>query len=229
MRLPLVGSASGPSGRQHNAPSGRRVRRPRRGLTVGRLLLYVLVLAAGILGARWYAARGAGAADAPATSGAPPAPAGAETGAPAAQAAAAASDPLAGFQVRNLQGQLVPLVTPGKPTVVMVNSRTCGWCKRALKDIGELANGRPVPNLTVLTLEGADEGVPMLAKERITGATLVGPAGSADKVLVTFRYPGTPTFIALDRAGKVVATMPGYPIRPVMEQWFAVMVGDAQP
>ena len=41
-------------------------------------------------------------------------------------------------------------------------------------------------------------------------------------------YPGTPTFVAVDRNGRVVATIPGYPMREVLKQWYAVMVGDQE-
>lgn len=138
-----------------------------------------------------------------------------------------AAQAIGAFTVRNQQGKVVPLVTPGEPSIVMVSSVTCSWCKRALKDLGELSAGRPLPRLKLLTLEGAAEGAPMLAKEKIVGAQLIGPAGSTDQVLLTFRYPGTPTFVAIDREGRVVATMPGYPMREVMKTWYAVMVGDA--
>ena len=132
------------------------------------------------------------------------------------------------FRVRNLAGKVVPLITKGEPVILMISSRTCSWCKRALKDLGELSAGRPLPRLKMLTLEGAADGIPMLAKENIVGAQLVGPFGSSDQVLLTFRYRGTPTFIAIDRNGRVVQTMPGYPMREVMKQWYAVMVGDAE-
>lgn len=135
---------------------------------------------------------------------------------------------LGSLAVRGLDGERVPLVTPGQPLIVMVSSETCGWCKRALKDLGELSAGRPLTRLTVITLEGAAEGAPMLAREGITGARLVGPAGGADQVLFTFRFPGTPTFVAIDRNGRVVKTLPGYPIREEMRHWFAVMVGDQE-
>lgn len=140
---------------------------------------------------------------------------------------ATAEEAIGAFKVRDLDGNVIPIVTAGEPSIVMVNSTTCGWCKRALRDIGELANGRPVPRLKVLTLEGAKFGIPMLSQENIVGAQLIGPAGNSDQVLLTFRYPGTPTFVAIDRDGRVARTMPGYPIREEMKHWFAVMVGDA--
>jgi len=146
----------------------------------------------------------------------------------APQTAPTAGQSVGTFNVRDLKGRLVPLVTKGEPAIVMVSSVSCSWCKRALKDLGEMSAGRPLPRLKLLTLEGAPEGVAMLAKEHISGAQLIGPAGSSDQVLLTFRYPGTPTFVAIDRNGRVVKTMPGYPIRAEMEHWFAVMVGDAE-
>ena len=144
----------------------------------------------------------------------------------APQQAPTAEQALGAFRVRNLAGKSEPLVTKGQPVILMVSSRTCTWCKRALKDLGELSAGRPLPRLKVITLEGAAEGVAMLAKEGITGAQLVGPVGGADQVLLTFRYPGTPTFVAIDRNGRVVKTLPGYPVREEMKHWYAVMVGD---
>ena len=146
----------------------------------------------------------------------------------APEAQPTAEQAIGAFRVRNLAGKVVPLITKGEPVIVMISSRTCSWCKRALKDLGELSAGRPLPRLKMLTLEGAADGVPMLAKEHSVGAQLVGPFGSSDQVLLTFRYRGTPTFIAIDRNGRVVQTMPGYPMREVMKQWYAVMVGDAE-
>ena len=130
------------------------------------------------------------------------------------------------FKVTALNGKVIPLHLKGEPAILMISSRTCSWCKRALKDLGVMAAGRPLPRLKLLTLEGAGEGVAMLAKEQLTGAQLIGPAGSSDQVLLTFRYPGTPTFVAIDRNGRVVRTLPGYPIPEEMKHWFAVMVGD---
>lgn len=135
-------------------------------------------------------------------------------------------DALGTVKVKDLQGNTVPLLTPDQPAIIMINSRTCPWCKKSLKDIGTLSQGRPLPRLTVLTLEGAAEGVPMLAQEKITGAHLVGPVGSAEQVVLTFRSAGTPTFIAVDRNGRVVQTMPGYPIFEEMKHWHAVMLGE---
>ena len=93
---------------------------------------------------------------------------------------------------RTPSGKIVPLVTKGEPAILMISSVTCSWCKRAFKDLGELSAGRPLPRLKLLTLEGAAEGAPMLAKEHITGAQLIGPSRSGDQVLLTFRYPRHP-------------------------------------
>lgn len=146
----------------------------------------------------------------------------------APQQAPTAEQAIGAFKVLDVNGQVIPLITKGQPAIIMVSSVTCSWCKRALKDLGELSAGRPLPRLKFLTLEGAADGAPMLAREHITGAQLIGPSGSSDQVLLTFRYPGTPTFVAVDRNGRVVATIPGYPMREVMKQWYAVMVGDQE-
>lgn len=139
-----------------------------------------------------------------------------------------ASQAMGAYQVRTVNNALTTLAVPGKPTIVMVSSRTCGWCNRALADLGEFSDGRPLPNLTLLTLEGATEGQPMVDHWKVFGARLVGPSGSSDQVLLTFRYPGTPTFVAIDRNGRVVRTMPGYPSRAEMRRWYAVMAGDQE-
>lgn len=131
------------------------------------------------------------------------------------------------FRVRDTSGAVIPLVTKGEPTILMISSVTCGWCKQSLKDLGEIAAGRPLPRLKLLTLEGAAGGAEMLARENITGAHLIGPSGSRDQVMLTFRYPGTPTFVAIDSSGRVVATRPGYPPPSVMKRLYAVMAGDA--
>jgi hypothetical protein len=144
----------------------------------------------------------------------------------APQTAPKAAQAIGTSRVKDLNGKLVPVVPAGMPAVIMISSRTCSWCKRTLKDLGEMSAGRPLPRLVLLTLEGAAEGVPMLAKEAITGARLVGPATSAEEVLLTFRYPGTPTLIEVDRNGRVVYTIPGYPIRDELRKLWSIMVGD---
>ncbi|MEN9508607.1 MAG: hypothetical protein RLZZ621_1170 [Gemmatimonadota bacterium] len=129
--------------------------------------------------------------------------------------------------VRDLRGRDVALARRGEPRIIMLNSRSCPWCRKALADIGRIAEGRKASRLTVLTLEGAAEGAPMLAKEQIAGAQLVGPRDESAQIRLTFRYPGTPTFLAVDRNGRVMRTLPGYPIPEEMKRWVAVMVGDS--
>lgn len=141
--------------------------------------------------------------------------------------AALAQQQLGVSTVRDLKGRTVPLLADKAPVIIMVNSRTCPWCKKSLRDIGQIAAGQPLPRLTVLTLEGAAYGKPMLESENIVGARLVGPAGSAADLQATLRQAGTPVFIAVDSTGRVLATMPGYPIYEEMKRWVAVMSGAA--
>lgn len=133
---------------------------------------------------------------------------------------------LGAFPVRNTNGETVPIVTPGEPAIVMINSRTCGYCKAALRDLGAYANGRPVPRLRLLTLEGAADGLPMLAENNISGAIAIGPATSQTSVLITFRYRGTPTFVAVGADGTIQGTMAGYPGPDQLIPWFDVMLGE---
>lgn len=135
-------------------------------------------------------------------------------------------DAIGHFEVRDTSGQAVPLVTKGEPAIIMVSSRSCAWCRQTLADLRKLSNGRPLVHLKFLTLEGASEGTEMIRHEGLSGVQLIGPVGGADQVQLTFRYPGTPTFLAVDRNGRVVETMPGYPLGDVLKRWYSVMVGD---
>lgn len=202
-----------------------RTRLRRGAVSIGSMAIAMTVIGGGVLAARGIAAvAGANATAASNLSGHSDIVSGTDT---APEKAPTAEQAIGALKVRDVQGRVIALVTKGQPAIIMVSSVTCPWCKRALKDLGELSAGRPLPRLKFLTLEGAADGAPMLAKEHITGAELIGPSGSSDQVLLTFRYPGTPTFVAIDRNGRVVATMPGYPMREVMKSWYAVMVGDA--
>ena len=130
------------------------------------------------------------------------------------------------FPVRDLNGTTVPIVNDGEPAIVMINSRTCGYCKIALRDLGEYANGRSASRLRMLTLEGAPEGLPMLQAANVRGAVPLGPATSQSQVLLTFRYRGTPTFVAVDGEGRIRGTMAGYPGPERLATWFDVMLGE---
>ncbi len=131
-------------------------------------------------------------------------------------------------RVLNEMGQSVDIATKGEPAIVMISSVSCSWCKRALGDLRELSAGRPLPRLKLLTLEGAADGAPMIQREQLRGVQLIGPENNSARVRLTFRYQGTPTFLAIDREGRVVQVMPGYPMREVLKLWYTVMVGDAE-
>ena len=194
-------------------------RAPRGSISVGTLSLVLVALACTVLVAKRATAEkdvGNLLADHGVVAGTDTAPSTAPT----------AEQALGSIKVMALNGKVVPLHIKGEPAILMISSRTCPWCKRALKDLGVMAAGRPLPRLKLLTLEGAGEGVPMLAQEQLTGAQLIGPAGGADQQRLAARYPGTPTFVAIDRNGRVVRTLPGYPIAEELKHWFAVMVGD---
>lgn len=134
---------------------------------------------------------------------------------------------LGAFPVRDANGATVPIVTNGEPAIVMISSRTCGYCRLALRDLGTYANGRAASRLRLLTLEGAGDGVPMLQAAGVSGARPIGPATSQSHVLLTFRYRGTPTFVAVDANGRIRGTMPGYPGPERLASWFDVMIGTA--
>jgi hypothetical protein len=161
------------------------------------------------LGSRQDEARGGGAGD--------------------ARAATARFGPGAGvatLSVRTTDGRITPLSAIGAPAVVMVVSETCGVCKEALADFGRARAGRPLPRLWLVTVEGADTGVPMTRAAGVAGAVHAGPVAPAAAALFNLQIAGTPTFVALDAAGRVMRVLPGYPGGEAMAPWLRVMAGE---
>ena len=128
--------------------------------------------------------------------------------------------------VRDSANARVPLAPKGVPAILMVNSKTCAFCRMALKDIGALQGRDGVPRLRVVTLEGAAAGQAMLDTFGVRGAFSAGPDGESDQVLLTFRIPGTPVFARTDSGGRIVETVPGYPGPEVLARWLPVMRGQ---
>ena len=134
---------------------------------------------------------------------------------------------VAGLRVRAAGGAVVPFAPPaGEAAVLMVSSVTCEYCDRALRDAARLAGGRPLPGLRVLTLEGTAGGARMLARTGVRGAWLAEPMGNTDRVLLTFRVPGTPVFAVVDDAGRVTRVVPGYPGSAGVEAMLGAMLGN---
>ena len=131
--------------------------------------------------------------------------------------------------VRDSAGMRVPLAPKGREAILMVNSRTCSFCRQSLQAIAALQGRDGVPMLRVVTLEGADVGRVMLAALGVRGAFSAGPDGESDQVLLTFRIPGTPVFARADRDGRIVETVPGYPGPAVLARWLPVMRGQPSP
>lgn len=140
--------------------------------------------------------------------------------------AAAATGSLRGYDVRLADGSVVPLAPPGEATVVMVSSLTCGYCASAMRDFARLAEGRPLPRLRIVTLEGAADGARMIAQHGLAGTWHAGPADGSGELLLTFQFPGTPTFLLVDEGGAVRAALPGYPGAAAIDPWFRVMTGE---
>lgn len=134
---------------------------------------------------------------------------------------------LAGYRVTLASGDTVKLA-PGEPAVVMVSSVTCAFCEEAMGDFSRMAAGRPLPRLRVVTLEGAARGEPMLARHGLAAVWHAGPLDGAGQTLLTFQFPGTPTFLLLDAAGDVRAALPGYPGVEAIGPWFRVMLGERE-
>ena len=136
-----------------------------------------------------------------------------------------ARDAVTNLTVRDSVGGRVPLAPSGKASILMVNSRTCAFCRQSLMAIAALQGRDGVPMLRVITLEGADVGRAMLASLGVHGAFNAGPDGESDQVLLTFRIPGTPVFARTDDRGRIVETVPGYPGPEVLARWLPIMRG----
>ena len=150
---------------------------------------------------------------------------------PAAEAArwrvpdAGARTSLAAYAVQDEAGQRVPLAPAGEPAVVMVSSESCSVCAETFDLLANEAGAGALPRLRVVTLEGAAAGARMLAQHGLSGVWHAGPADGAGRTLLTFQFPGTPTFLLLDEHGHVRAAMPGFPGRERFAPWVAVMRG----
>ncbi|HEY0970248.1 MAG TPA: hypothetical protein VGE02_04630 [Gemmatimonadales bacterium] len=132
------------------------------------------------------------------------------------------------YRVQLASGDTVDLAPAGEPAVVMVSSVTCPFCAEAMGDFARMAAGRPLPRLRVVTLEGAVRGEPMLARRGLDGIWHAGPLDGAGQTLLTFQFPGTPTFLLLDAEGGVRAALSGYPGREAIQPWFRVMLGERE-
>jgi hypothetical protein len=93
----------------------------------------------------------------------------------AAQSAPTIEQAVGALTVKDARGKRVPLVTKGEPAIIMVSSVTCSRVNARSRISASSRRGDLLPRLKLLTLE-APEGAPMLAKEHITGAQLIGPA-----------------------------------------------------
>lgn len=134
---------------------------------------------------------------------------------------------VAALRVRLADGRDVPITPTAGSAVVMVSSVTCTFCDEALRDFARMAAGRPLPGLRIVTLEGAAAGAPMLARHGLHDVWQAGPASDGAGALLTFQFPGTPTFLLVDTTGTVRAALPGYPGREAIRPWFRVMTGAA--
>ena len=128
--------------------------------------------------------------------------------------------------LRDTTGRRVDLAAAGVPQIVMISSTTCSVCRRAFADFrARAAEGASFARLSVVTIEGADSGAIELRTMRVTPGAVLGPADEGARTTLTFQFPGTPVFIALDSGAHVVASLPGYPGRAAMATWLDVMAG----
>ena len=140
-------------------------------------------------------------------------------------AAADVEGSLDGYRVRLASGELVPVVPTERPAVVMVSSVTCGVCAETMRDLA--ADGAALPALRIVTLEGAESGAAMARRHGLRGVWHAGPADGSGATLLTFQYPGTPTFLLVEPGGRVRRALVGYPGREAFAPWVRVMTGDA--
>jgi hypothetical protein len=113
----------------------------------------------------------------------------------------------------------------GHPTVVMVSSETCTYCDQALRDLGRLAGGRPLPAPARRDDRGrrarpADGRGGGRARRR---ARRPGDAGGGGAVRLP--DPRDAHVARARRAGRVTRTMLGYPGEAVLPAWLGVMTG----
>lgn len=139
-------------------------------------------------------------------------------------AAADANGSLAGYQVRLETDSLVPIVPADAPAVVMVSSVTCSVCAETMRDLA--SDGRPLPGLRIVTLEGAALGGAMARRNGLRRTWHAGPADGSGATLLTFQYPGTPTFLLVEPDGRVRRALVGYPGREAFRPWLRVMAGE---
>ena len=139
-------------------------------------------------------------------------------------AAADANGSLAGYRVRLETDSLVPIVPAEAPAVVMVSSVTCGVCAETMRDLAN--DGRPLPALRIVTLEGAALGHAMARRNGLRSTWHAGPADGSGATLLTFQYPGTPTFLLVEPDGRVRRALVGYPGREAFRPWVRVMAGE---
>ena len=143
----------------------------------------------------------------------------------AAPAAADVEGSLAGYRVRLASDSLVSVVPTGRPAVVMVSSVTCGVCAEAMRDLAR--DSVALPGLRIVTLEGAAKGGAMARRHGLQGVWHAGPADGSGGTLLTFQYPGTPTFLLVEPDGRVRRALVGYPGREAFAPWARVMAGEA--
>ena len=128
--------------------------------------------------------------------------------------------------LRDTLGVRVDLARVGVPQVVMISSTSCGVCRSALADFRSVqAAGGSFARLTVVTIEGADSGAVELRAAHVQPGAILGPADDGARTTMAFQFPGTPIFISLDSAARVVASLPGYPGREAFTSWVDVMAG----
>lgn len=139
-------------------------------------------------------------------------------------AAADAEGSLAGYRVRLETDSLVSIVPTERPAVVMVSSVTCGVCAETMREMA--SDGRALPGLRIVTLEGAAFGREMARRNGLRDVWHAGPADGSGATLLTFQYPGTPTFLLVEPDGRVRRALVGYPGRDAFTPWLRVMAGE---
>ncbi len=130
------------------------------------------------------------------------------------------------LSLRDTLGARVDLARVGVPQVVMISSTRCAVCRQAMADFrASQVTGGAFPRLTVVTIEGADSGAMEWRAAQVQAGAFLGPANEGARTTLSFQFPGTPVFIALDSAARIVASMPGYPGRENFSTWVDVMAG----
>lgn len=124
---------------------------------------------------------------------------------------------LEGMLVQDTGGHPVPLCD-GVDRVVLIVSTTCPHCHAVIAALALRAGRAHLPRLTVVALEGAQQGQAMVDSLGL-GSTARGPSGGVTAFLHRSRIAATPVLLRLDARGYVRQTLSGEITAKEADEW----------